>query len=389
MVRTLSAAALLVALAGGAPVQARRAPAPEAECARAGARSAGGAVRSLETRFALPARPEVFRLRFDSEECLVFLGVSRPSQDLDLSVHATSGLELARDDAPRAWAWAGLCGLPGQEVAVTVRTRTRGRFAFAVLAGAPMERPDLGRRVGRCFAGEPGRAAERDERGDADLDDADLASMARRLAVGEDAAAPGAGEPDAVNQGAAEPEVRHGRLREGRAQLRIGVEAGRCYRIAGRSDRPGLYLEGDVAGSRWRTPPHERAIIGGCPVVDGELELWLDGPGDARFVVAVASWRAEAVEPHVVARVHLLDGERIALPHRPSAPCVTLRAQGGGAGHGAERGVRDLRMRIRGGPRDARPSPTAEVHVCDPGPLWIEVRSVAGRGTVDIIEEVP
>ena len=360
MVRTLTTLAGLFAAVTTA------AQAPEAACARLGAEAVGAGVERLEEAFALPGRPEVFVHDYAEATCVVFLAVSRPSQDLDLQVLGSSGLELGRDDASRPWAWAAHCGAAGQRIAVSVSTRVRGRFALAVLRGAPPERPDLGRRVGGCFAGERGRSADRDARGGGEPSDDELGEMAGRLVVER-----------------GEPELRHGRLREGRATVAVGVEAGRCYSVAARSDEPGLHIEGDLAGVRWRTPPNRRAILEACPEVDGELEIWLDGLGDARFVVAIASAEPAPRPDGLVARLHLEAGESIRLEHRPGAPCVTLRAEPVG-----EEPI-DLRLRVLGGPSDTQPAPKAEVHVCAPGSVQLEVQAARGGGSVVVSETLP
>ena len=390
MVPTLNRlSAAVVTLAWGAlwanPSAAR---AEVDECVDAAAQELGARVERRELAFLLPGEPAVFTHRYAGEGCVAFLAVSRPSQDLDLQVLASSGLELARDTAQRAWAYASHCGVAGQRVHLSVRSHTRGRFAFAVLSGAPPERPDLGRRVGACFAGEPGRAE---------------APSAHALTPTEDPLGPLL-EGIVRDQGWPTPAIQHGRLREGRGSVRLGVEAGRCYLVVARSTDPTLFAEAWLANERWRSPPHRRAILRGCPTVDGELEVGLGGRGDAAYAIAVASLPLPADAPAngagaaalavlaesaggasavVVRRVHLTRGERITLDHAPAAPCVSLSAIP------ASGDLADVRLRVVGGPHDASPDPESTVHVCVEGPLRLEVSAIRGAGTAWVLEHRP
>ena len=388
MVPTLNRlSAAVAALAWGAlwahPSAAR---AEVDECVDAAAQELGARVERREGAFLLPGEPAVFTHRYASEVCVAFIAVSRPSQDLDLQVLASSGLELARDTAQRAWAYASHCGVAGQRVQLSVRSHSRGRFAFAVLSGAPPERPDLGRRVGACFAGEPGRAEPPSEHALTPTDDP-LGPLLEGIVR---------------DQGWPAPTIQHGRLREGRGSVRLGVEAGRCYLVVARSSDPTLFAEAWLANERWRSPPHRRAILRGCPTVDGELEVGLGGRGDAAYAIAVASLplpadapangagaaalavlQERAGEATVVRRVHLMRGENITLDHTPGTPCVSLSAIP------ASGDLAGVRLRVVGGPHDASPDPESTVHVCGEEALRLEVSATRGAGTAWVLEQRP
>ncbi len=352
-------------------------------CAEDAAEAIGATVLERHEHFALPGRSEPEPYTYRSESCVAFLAVSRAEQDLDLRVLAPSGLELERDTAARAWAYASHCGVAGQEVQAVVETPTRGRFALVVLQGAPPERPDLGRRVGECFAGEPGRASE-------PVAHRNPPENERTLAAAATAVVEALGWPH--------PRVEHGRLRARRWRTSFGVEAGRCYLIAVRSSDATVVAEAVVGDERWRTPPHRRAILRECPSVDGMLELSVGGGGDGDAAVAVAiaelprpSWAppssagaaalASAVdEPRVLERFHLRAGQRMPVSHTVGGECATVMAVP------ADGDLADLRLRVAGGPDDRSPDPAATVHVCPDGPLDLEVRATRGDGTVWLLE---
>lgn len=368
---------LLLAIA--APAVAQEPPA----CAERAARAIGATVASSSERFALPGRPEIEGYTYRSESCVAFLAVSRPEQDLDLRVLTPSGLELERDTSARAWAYATHCGVAGQRVQVVVSSPTRGRFALVALEGAPPERPDLGRQLGRCFAGEPGRAAEPVGHRSVPESAEGLAAAAARVVE---------------RLGWPEPRVEHGRLRDGRASLTLGVEAGRCYLIVGRSTDPTVVVEGLVGPDRWRTPPHRRALLRECPSVDGLLEVFVGGAADAAFALAVAdlprpAWAPSssvgaaalapmAEEPRIVDRFHLRAGERLRASHAVSGECATLMAVP------ATGDLADLRLRVAGGPSDESADPAAAVHVCPGERVALEVRAERGAGAVWLVEWV-
>lgn len=353
------------------------------ECVEQAARSLGAEIVEHHEGFALPGRPEVFAYTYPAESCVAFLAVSRPAQDLDLQVLAPSGLELARDTASRAWAWSSHCGVAGQRVHATVRTPTRGRFALAVLRGAPPERPDLGRRVGACFAGEPGRATDAVDHRNPPEESRDLAGAVERVAVG---------------LGWPAPRIEHGRLRGGRASATYGVEAGRCYLVVVRSTDATVVAEAVVGGERWRTPPHRRGVVRGCPGVDGTLEVFIGGGREAGYAIGVAElprpeWAppssagAAALapaegEPRVLARVHLRPGDRMPVAVEPSADCVSLAAVP------ADGDLSDLRLAVTGGPSDESPDAMATVHLCGSGARQVELRAARGTGTGWLVEWV-
>lgn len=352
-------------------------------CAETAAEAIGATVVERAEAFALPGRPEPEPFTYRAESCVAFLAVSRPEQDLDLRILAPSGLELARDTAARAWAYASHCGVGGQQVRAVVDSTTRGHFALLVLRGAPPERPDLGRQVGACFAGEPGRASE---------------PVAHRSPPDSESSLAGAAARVVERLGWPEPRIEHGRLREGRARSTFGVEAGQCYLIAVRSSDPTVVAEAVVGSERWRTPPHRRAILRECPAVDGLLELFVGGARDAAYAVAIAqlprpSWAPSssvgaaalatiADEPRIVSRFHLRAGESMALSHVVSGGCATLMALP------AAGNLADLRLQVDGGPSDRSPDPASTVHVCPAGPLELRVRAARGEGAVWLLEWV-
>ena len=325
-------------------------------------------------RFALPGRPEVFAYTYSLESCVAFLAVSRPEQDLNLRVLAPSGLELARDTAPRAWAYASHCGVAGQRVHAVVSTPTRGQFELLVLRGAPPDRPDLGRRIGACFAGEPGRAADTAGHHSPPEDEGALAGAVERIV-------------EALGWPA--PRVEHGRLRGGRSRLSVGVEAGRCYLVVVRSSDPTVVVEGRMSGGRWTTPPHRRAVLRECPSRDARLELLVAGGGDAGFAVGIAelprpAWGPPSsagaaalapipAEPELLSRFHLRRGDRIEV-ELEVAECVTLAAVP------ADGDLSDLRLSVEGGPSDPSPDPASLVHLCAAGTHRVELRAARGGG---------
>lgn len=369
---------LLVLLALSASLAA---PATAQPCATRAAADMGAVVLERSERFALPGRPEVFPYTYPAESCVAFLAVSRPEQDLDLRVLAPSGLELAHDTASRAWAYGSHCGVAGQRVHATVSTASRGHFQLLVLQGAPPDRPDLGRRIGDCFAGEPGRANE---------------PVAHRSPPEDERALAGAVERVVESFGWPAPRVEHGRLRNGRSSTTLGMEAGRCYLVVVRSTDPTVVAEATLPGERWRTPPHRRAVLRGCPPVDAAAELFIGGAQDAAYAIGVAelprpdwappsSLGAAAVapsrgEPRLVARFHLREGERMPIDLAPSSTCVTLAAVPAGGD------LADLRLSVVGGPSDASPDPAATVHLCGSGPRTLQVRAAHGSGSAWILE---
>jgi len=366
---------LVLVLAAAAPAAAQE----PARCAAEAARSVGATVTRSTERFALPGRPELEAYTFPRESCVAFLAVSRPAQDLGLRILAPSGLELARDTAARAWAYASHCGVAGQRVQVIVSSPHRGRFALVTLEGAPPERPDLGRRVGACFAGEPGRA-----RG----------PVAHRSPRESERALAGAAARVVERFGWPAPRIEHGRLRAGRASATLGVEAGRCYLIVVRSSDPTVVAEARVGTERWRTPPHRRALLRECPSVDGLLEVFVGGAGEAAYAMAVAElprprWAPPASagaaalapigEPRALERFHLRVGERMGVTHAVDG-CATLMAVP------ASGDLADLRLRVRDGPSDESGDPSSAVHVCRSGTLSLEVRAARGAGEVWLLE---
>ncbi len=357
------------------------APASAQECAQRAAEALGAEILEHDERFALPGQPEVFPYTYPAESCVAFLAVSRPEQDLDLRVLAPSGLELGRDTASRAWAYGSHCGVAGQRVHATVTTHTLGHFELLVLRGAPPERPDLGRRIGDCFAGEPGRAND---------------PVAHRSPAEDERALSGAVERVARALGWPEPRTEHGRLREGRATTTLGVEAGRCYLIVVRSTDPTVVAEGVLPTARWRTPPHRRAILRGCPDVDAPLEVFVGGAHDAAYAIGIAElsrpdWAPPSSEgaaalaprsgePRLVGRFHLRAGERMALEVTTSSECVTLAAVP------ANGDLADLRLSVEGGASDPSPDPASMVHLCGQERRQVEVRAARGEGVGWLLE---
>ncbi|MBO6937258.1 MAG: hypothetical protein JJ863_19965 [Deltaproteobacteria bacterium] len=358
------------------------APAGAQDCAERAAEAIGADVLERNERFALPGRPEIFPYTYPAESCVAFLAVSRPEQDLDLHVLAPSGLELERDTAHRAWAYGSHCGVAGQRVHATVSTHVQGRFELLVLRGAPPERPDLGRRIGDCFSGEPGRANDPVAHRSPEEDERELTGAVERVAVG-------LGWPT--------PRTEHGRLRDGRASSTLGVEAGRCYLVVVRSTDPTVVAEAVLPGDRWRTAPHRRAILRGCPDVDATLELFVGGAADAAYVVGIAelprpSWAPPSsagaaalatwgAEPRIVGRFHLRAGDRMAVTHEPGGECVTLSAVPASGDLG------DLRVSIVGGSSDPSPDAASMVHHCGhDGALALEVGAARGAGEGWLLE---
>ena len=260
-----------------------------------------------------------------------------------------------------------------------VSTPTRGRFDLLVLRGAPPERPDLGRRIGECFAGEPGRAAE---------------AVGHQSPAEDERALEGAVERVVESFGWPAPRIEHGRLRDGRSRLAMGVEAGRCYLVVVRSSDPTVVAEAVMPGDRWRTPAHLRGVLRECPSVDAQLELFIGGSGDAAFAMGIAElprpeWAPPssmgaaalapmATEPEILSRFHLRGGEQVEVEVE-AATCVTLAAIP------ADGDLSDLRLAVDGGPSDPSPDPASLVHLCGEGTRTVELRAARGSGTAWIV----
>ena len=114
----------------------------------------GAQVVEGRTWFLREGRVASYRHRFRASECVGFFAVGHTGVlDLDLALFTTTGIELGRDVAVDAHPYIRYCGASELDVvAVLHAAKGRGEVRLAVFENAPSQLPELGRRLGRCFA---------------------------------------------------------------------------------------------------------------------------------------------------------------------------------------------------------------------------------------------
>ncbi|MFW6085987.1 MAG: hypothetical protein ACODAG_02185 [Myxococcota bacterium] len=356
-------------------------------------------------------------LRTTREGCLGVLAVGHDGvAKLDVALHTATGLRLDHraDGAPHGY--VRFCGVQGLRLALSIGVgEGQGEVWWRVFEQAPLQLPDLNRRVGLCFGGQAGGShAVADVGPDPEGGDVEAAFETASAALADR----GYGAP---------PESHSGRLATGAmTHVPMTLPAGGCHAVLAVGDASVEQLELRIYDTRARLVARDvqhrrRGLVrlcsedGGPHVAqlrmhagDGEFMLghfeltevpdrWppgVKGSIRARYAEMAAVMRAGGARPPAVrAWAHLLPERGAGVPVSLTAGrCYVLGAVRAGELDGADIDLVLVGPEGRLVARDVGPGPEPRVWHCParsaPFRLRAEVHGGAGR-VLFMIAEAP